>query len=160
MTPAINMVQKQTLKIEFSVHEYKHDVNAHSYGEEAAEKLQVSPKYVFKTLVVETDRSTLAVAIIPVLEKLSLKQLAKAMSVKKAHMAKQVDVERSTGYILGGVSPLGQKKRLATFIDASANDLQTMYVSAGRRGLEIELKPSDLQKMTQAKLIDLCLTVE
>lgn len=158
MTPAIQTAKKQ--KIKFNVHEYKHDVNATSYGEEAAEKLQVSPKHIFKTLVVQTDRNELAVAIIPVLEKLSLKQLAKAMSVKKVHMANQDDVERSTGYILGGVSPLGQKKRLSTFIDMSASLLKTIYVSAGRRGLEIELSPSDLQVMTQAQLINLCLIVE
>ncbi|MFT5706562.1 MAG: Cys-tRNA(Pro)/Cys-tRNA(Cys) deacylase [Oceanospirillaceae bacterium] len=149
MTPAINSAKKQ--KISHVIHEYTHDVKATSYGNEAAEKLAVEPKKIFKTLVVSLDNKNLAVAIIPVLEQLSMKRVAKALDVKKAVMADKAVVERTTGYVLGGVSPLGQKKLLLTVLDQSAESLDTLFVSAGKRGLEIELKPSDLIKLTRGK---------
>ena len=147
MTPAINLVKKQ--KLAHVVHEYVHDPASTSYGLEAAEKLGVAPQQVFKTLVISLDAKTLAVAVLPVSDQLSMKQAAKALGAKKAAMASQVDVERSTGYVLGGVSPLGQKKLLATVIDESALQFSTVYISAGRRGLELELAPEDLRSITR-----------
>ena len=102
------------------------------------------------------DNKELAVGVIPVASMLSVKLFAKAVGAKKAAMADKSDVERSTGYVLGGVSPLGQKKRLKTVIDTTANSYSTVYVSAGRRGLEIELSPNDLIKLTNAELADIC----
>ena len=118
MTPAINAANKN--KVTYHVHEYKHDVAIASYGDEAANKLGVSTDRVFKTLVVTIDNKTLVVAVIPVSTMLSMKLIAKEYGGKKATMAIKTDVERTTGYVLGGVSPLGQKKRLDTFIDSSA----------------------------------------
>ncbi|MEX1666482.1 Cys-tRNA(Pro) deacylase [Zhongshania arctica] len=146
MTPAINLVRKQ--KLAHLVHEYVHDPVSASYGLEAAEKLGVDPQQVFKTLVITLDAKALAVAVLPVSEQLNMKQAAKALGAKKAAMALQIDVERSTGYVLGGVSPLGQKKLLATVIDESALQFSTVYISAGRRGLELELAPEDLRSLT------------
>lgn len=153
MTPAVTFAKRQ--KLAFELLEYLHDANASSYGMEAVEKLQLPAESVFKTLVVETDQGQLVVAIIPVAEKLSLKLIAKAAKAKKAVMADPNKVQRSTGYVLGGVSPLGQKKRLATFIDSSAERQAKIYVSAGRRGLEIGLAPQDLQKALNAGFVEL-----
>jgi Cys-tRNA(Pro)/Cys-tRNA(Cys) deacylase len=111
---------------------------------------------VFKTLVVSLDNKELAVGVVPVSSMLSMKRIAKAVGAKKAAMAAQADVERATGYVLGGVSPLGQKKRLKTIIDASAKNYSTIYVSAGRRGLEIELSPEDLGKLVNGIFADIC----
>lgn len=147
MTPAINAARKA--KIVFTVHEYEHDPSAESYGLEAAEKLGIEPERVFKTLVAGSGRD-MVVAILPVSRKLDLKLLAKAVGVKKIAMADVKAVERTTGYVVGGVSPLGQKKPLKTVIDNSAEVLETMHVSAGRRGLEIELAPADLASLTRA----------
>ena len=146
MTPAITAAKRA--KIEFRVHEYTHDPSSESYGTEAAEKLGVSPDRVYKTLVVSLDGKELAVGVVPVSSMLNLKSMAKAAVAKKVVMAAKSDVERVTGYVLGGVSPLGQKKRLKTYIDAPAEKHETMFVSAGRRGLEIELHPSDLRTLT------------
>jgi len=154
MTPAIKLAQKAN--INHKIHEYTHDSSTESYGLEAAEKLGVAETRIFKTLVVSLDNKTLAVGIIPVSEKLSMKLLAKAAGVKKAVMATQADVERSTGYVLGGVSPLGQKKRLKTVIDASAKANDTIFVSAGRRGLEIELSPVDLASLVNGVFSGIC----
>lgn len=153
MTPAIKQLTRDG--IPFSLHEYQHSPNSPSYGLEAAEKMGVKAQYVFKTLVAQTDNAILVVAIIPVSSTLNLKQLAKAANSKKAHMAKPQDVLRSTGYVLGGVSPIGQKKQLATFIDSSASQLTSLYISGGKRGLDIELNPSDLYHITQAKWAEL-----
>jgi len=147
MTPAINAARKA--KIAFTVHEYEHDPSAESYGLEAAEKVGIEPERVFKTLVAGSGRD-MVVAILPVSRKLDLKLLAKAVGVKKIAMADVKAVERTTGYVVGGVSPLGQKKPLKTVIDNSAEVLETMHVSAGRRGLEIELAPADLASLTRA----------
>src|SRR5690625_7393024 len=109
MTPAINLAKKH--KITFTLHQYEHDPQSASYGLEAVEKLGLAPEHVFKILVAKLDSGDLVVAVIPVAERLNLKLLAKAAKVKKAHMAEPAEVERATGYVLGGVSPLGQKKR-------------------------------------------------
>ncbi|ATD01085.1 MAG: Cys-tRNA(Pro) deacylase [Pseudoalteromonas spongiae] len=153
MTPAIKTAEKA--KIDFSVHQYEHDSSVASFGLEASEKLGVSAATVFKTLVASLDNGELVVAIIPVDRKLNLKAVAKASKAKKAKMAEPLDVERSTGYVLGGVSPLGQKKRLKTLLDDSAKAQSTIYVSAGRRGLEIELQPSDLLSLTNGQFVPL-----
>ncbi|MFK3975587.1 MULTISPECIES: Cys-tRNA(Pro) deacylase [Shewanella] len=154
MTPAIEMAKKH--KIDFEVHEYHHDTNSESYGLEAAQKLAVPTAQVFKTLVVSVDNQSLVVGIVPVSSMLSMKLIAKAAGAKKAHMAEALAVERSSGYVLGGVSPLGQKKRLMTVIDASAQQFDCIYVSAGKRGLEISLSPADLQCLLNAKFADIC----
>jgi Cys-tRNA(Pro)/Cys-tRNA(Cys) deacylase len=154
MTPAINAVKKH--KISHKVHEYTHDESSQSYGQEAAEKMGIPEERIFKTLVVSLDNKQLAVGIIPVSSLLSMKLIAKALGVKKAVMANKSDVQRTTGYVLGGVSPLGQKKRLKTVVDSSAKNHSSIYVSAGRRGLEIELNPDDLIKLSNATLAEIC----
>ena len=151
MTPAIELARKH--RINHRVHEYAHDPSSESYGAEAAEKLAVPESRVFKTLVVMLDNKELAVGVIPVSSMLSMKLIAKAAGAKKAVMAAASDVERSTGYVLGGVSPLGQRKRLKTIIDVSAADHATIYVSAGRRGLEIELSLLDLKTLLNAVVV-------
>ncbi len=154
MTPAINLAKKK--KLNHQVHEYQHDPTSESYGIEAAEKMGVEQARVFKTLVVQLESKALVVAIIPVSEKLSMKLIAKAVGAKKATMADKADVERATGYVLGGVSPLGQKKRLRTLIDDSAKQFDSIFVSAGRRGLEIELSPLDLASAISAAFKAIC----
>lgn len=154
MTPGINVVRKN--RIVHTVHEYSHDPASDSYGIEAAEKLGVAAARVFKTLVVSLDNRELVVAVVPVSSMLSMKLLARATKTRKALMAAKSDVERVTGYVLGGVSPLGQKKRLKTIIDSSAKDCPTIYVSAGRRGLEIELAPADLQLLVDGEFAEIC----
>ena len=154
MTPGINAVKKS--KISYRIHEYSHDDSSESYGLEAAEKMGVAEEKVFKTLVVSLDNKELVVAVVPVSSRLSMKLIAKACGGKKAAMAIKSDVERSTGYVLGGVSPLGQKRRLETIIDSSAKNHATIYVSAGRRGLEIELSPEDLTKLTGGTTAEIC----
>ena len=154
MTPGINAVKK--CKVPHTIHEYSHDESIESYGLEAAVKMGVAEERVFKTLVVALDNRKLVVGVIPVSSMLSMKLIAKAAGAKKATMANKSDVERSTGYVIGGVSPLGQKRRLETIIDSSANRHATVYVSAGRRGLEVELSPDDLEKLTNAKLAEIC----
>lgn len=153
MTPGINAAKKS--KIDYKVHEYTHDPTNRNFGEEASEKLGIPENRVFKTLVVCFGTKELAIGIVPVSSKLSMKKTAKAAGEKKAVMADPVAVERSTGYVLGGVSPLGQKKKLRTFIDSSAENHRTIFVSAGRRGLEIELRPEDLIQLTKGQYSDL-----
>ena len=153
MTPAINAAKRAN--VEFSTLSYEHDPQAASYGLEAAQKLNIDPQSVYKTLVTDCD-GQLVVAIIPVAEKLSLKQVAKAAKAKKASMADPALVAKKTGYVMGGVSPLGQKSRLTTIIDNQAQTLVTMYVSAGKRGLEIALAPQSLRQLTQATFADIC----
>ncbi|WP_032761586.1 Cys-tRNA(Pro) deacylase [Streptomyces sp. CNS654] len=133
----------------FTVHAYDHDPASPSYGEEAAEALGVSPDRVFKTLVADVD-GTLTVAVVPVAGSLDLKALASAVGGKRATMADPAAAERTTGYVRGGISPLGQRKRLRTVLDASARTHATICVSAGRRGLEVELSATDLAELTGA----------
>jgi len=156
MTPAVKQAKKQ--KIPFELHHYSHDVHARSFGLEAAEKLAVDARQVFKTLVVSTiinNNEQLAVAIIPVECQLNLKLMAKALNTKKVQMAEAKRVESTTGYVLGGVSPLGQKKHLRTLIDSTSELFTTIFVSGGKRGLEIELSAKDLAQMTKAKFCEL-----
>ena len=148
MTPAI--VAAQRAKVWFKVREYPHDPFAPSYGLEAAEALGLDPAVVFKTLVAAADETRLVVALVPVAHTLNLKALAAAIGAKRTDMAAAAAAERATGYVLGGISPLGQRKRLPTVIDASALTLETMYVSAGRRGVEIALRPPDLIRLCNA----------
>jgi len=148
VTPAINIAKKA--KIKYNIHEYKHDCETSSYGEEAALKLNISQAQVFKTLLVELGSKELIVAVLPVANKLSLKSVASYFKQKKAIMADKDDAQRSTGYLLGGISALGQKKRLKTIIDKSALNFNSIYISAGKRGLEIELNPNDLSKILNA----------
>ncbi|NLU81932.1 aminoacyl-tRNA deacylase [Rhodococcus sp. HNM0569] len=139
--------------IPFTVHEYPHDPRSAAYGDEAVEhlttRLAVAPPQIFKTLVVAVPGG-LAVAVLPVPSQLSLKAAARALGVGKASMAERAAVERATGYVFGGVSPLGQRKRLPTVVDASATEWERVLVSAGRRGLEVELAPADLVRLTDA----------
>ena len=127
MTPACKLLKSQ--KIEYSIHEYEHDANAKSFGLEAAEKLGLAVEEVFK-------------------------KVASAFGCKKLQMADPKQAERLTGYLVGGISPVGQKKRLKTVIDASAEQLNKIYVSGGKRGLDIGLKPADLAKVLDAKFVD------
>ena len=148
-TPAT--VVLTTAGVDFTVHAYDHDPNHPSYGEEAAEAMGVSPDRVFKTLVADVD-GTLTVAVVPVAGSLDLKALASAVGGKRAAMADPALAERTTGYVRGGISPLGQRKRLPTVLDDSATAHPTICVSAGRRGLEVELSPKDLATLTEATL--------
>ena len=136
--------------VPFTVHSYDHDPSHPSYGEEAAEAMGVSPDRVFKTLVADVD-GALTVAVVPVAGQLDLKALASAAGGKRASMADPALAERTTGYVRGGISPLGQRKKLPTVLDASARH-GTICVSAGRRGLEVELAPADLAQLTSAVL--------
>lgn len=154
MTPAIKQLKKH--KIVHTLHEYRHDPNTASYGLEAAEKLGVSADHVFKTLVVRTESDTLVVAILPVSEKLSMKHVAKAIGAKKVRMAEKNTVEKTTGYVLGGVSPFGQKKRLTTLLDASAQQAELIYLSAGKRGLEVSVHPDDVIALLNGQYVPLC----
>jgi Cys-tRNA(Pro)/Cys-tRNA(Cys) deacylase len=154
MTPAINTAKKA--KINFSIHEYNHDPQSNSYGEEAAEKLGLEQGRVFKTLVVSNENDRLCVAIVPVSSLLNFKLLAKAIGSKKAGMADKKRVEKITGYVLGGVSPLGQKKKLPTIVHETAQQYETVFVSAGKRGLQIELSPGDLVELTSGKYGKIC----
>ena len=147
MTPAVEAAK--SAGIDFQIREYEHSPNAESYGLEAVRKLGLHPEQVFKTLVV-TDKKSLFVGIIPVSRQLNLKSMAQVLDVKKVRMAEKREVELATGYLVGGVSPIGQKKRLRTVIDTSAEGFKTIHVSAGKRGLEMELSASSLQRLTDA----------
>lgn len=136
--------------VAFTVHAYPHDPASASYGAEAAEALGVPPQRVFKTLVAEVD-GTLTVGVVPVAGQLDLKALAAVVGGKRASMADPAAAQRSSGYVMGGISPLGQRRPLPTVLDAGALDHPTVFVSAGRRGLEVELAPADLITLTDAR---------
>ncbi len=156
MTPAINLAKKK--KIAHQIHQYSHDPRAESFGLEAVEALGQDPAKVFKTLLfcINGDAKNLAVAVIPVDRKLNLKQAAKAAGAKKAEMANPDIAQKITGYVVGGISPLGQKKLLPTFIHQSAEQQETICVSAGKRGVEIELAPKDLATLIRGQFVQLC----
>lgn len=146
-TPATVLLSRQ--HVPHTLHEYVHDPRVTSYGEEAADSVGVSRSRVFKTLVVSVD-GALAVGVVPVSGSLDLKALAAAVGGKRATMAVPADAERATGYVRGGISPLGQRRRLPTAVDSSVAGHDTIFVSGGRRGLSVELAPADLVRLTAA----------
>jgi Cys-tRNA(Pro)/Cys-tRNA(Cys) deacylase len=145
-TPATRVAQHA--RITFTLHEYAHAGS--DYGIDAAEQLGIDPARVFKTLVARTTDDRHVVGIVPAAAQLDLKALAATLGAKQVAMARPDDAQRLTGYVLGGISPLGQKRRLPTVVDATATQFSTVYVSGGRRGLEIELAPDDLVRLTDA----------
>lgn len=148
-TPATALLSKS--KIPFTLHPYDHDPRSQAYGEEAAEALGVEPARIFKTLIASVE-GKLACAVVPVAARLDLKALAAALGGKRAELADPAAASRATGYVVGGISPLGQRSRLRVVVDESATGFATMYVSAGKRGLQVELAPADLVKAAGAIL--------
>ncbi len=148
-TPAT--VALERAGVAFTRHSYEHDPSAPSYGLEAAAVLGLDPTTVFKTLLAEVD-GQLVVAVVPVAGQLDLKALAAAVGGKRAAMADAAKAERTSGYVVGGISPLGQRKRLLTVLDASAATLETIYVSGGKRGLDLGLDPGDLVTLLDAQV--------
>lgn len=148
-TPATSLLTKR--KVVHTTHPYSVSPDSPNYGAEVAAALGVPAERVFKTLVTEVD-GALTVAVVPVTGDLDLKALAAAAGGKRAVLADRAVAERTTGYVRGGISPLGQRKRLPTVVDATAADYETIYVSAGRRGLQVELSPQDLVRLTAATL--------
>lgn len=155
MTPAVNCADKA--QINYQLHSYQHDPNSGSYGEEAAVALGIDQQQVFKTLLVSLNGNPkqLAVGVVPVSGSLDLKAISTVLKVKKVAMADPAEAQRATGYLVGGISPLGQKKRLPLVLDSSAEQLSSLFVSAGKRGLEIELAPTDLLKLTGGQYGDI-----
>ncbi|MDI4637361.1 MULTISPECIES: Cys-tRNA(Pro) deacylase [Halomonadaceae] len=156
MTPAVRTLKASG--IDFQLTEYAHDPRAEAFGEEAAKTLGLASQTVFKTLLAKLNDGRLVVALVPVSARLDLKALARAAGARKATLAEPSLAERTTGYVVGGISPLGQKKRLSTFLDESALALPTLHVSGGRRGLEISLAPNDLVTLTGAQPVPLTRT--
>lgn len=150
-TPATAAAQRA--KVRHTLHEYAHDPANRNFGTEAVEALGLDPRRTFKTLIAApaTPGSSPCCAVVPVVAQLDVKALAAILSVKQLTLADPAVAERLTGYLVGGISPIGQKKRLATVIDTSAENFDTVFVSAGRRGLEIELSPADLAALTGAR---------
>jgi Cys-tRNA(Pro)/Cys-tRNA(Cys) deacylase len=148
-TPAVRALERA--RVAHTLHSYDPEhAEGHGYGEAAVAALGQDPRQVFKTLVARVD-GTLTVAVVPVAGSLDLKALAAATGGRKATMADPADAERTTGYVLGGISPLGQRKALPTVVDESALDFPTVMVSGGRRGLQVELAPADLVRLTRAR---------
>ena len=152
MTPAI--LELEAAQIDFTVHEYERGETLHDFGVEAADKLGLDPDQVFKTLLVTADGDQ-AVAIVPVSGKLALKSVGRALGVKRVEMCDPAIAERITGYVRGGISPFGQKKRLRTVIDEMALAFDLIYVSGGKRGLDIAVAPDDLVSLLDAVVADI-----
>jgi Cys-tRNA(Pro)/Cys-tRNA(Cys) deacylase len=150
VTPAVQAADRAG--VAYEVLEYIHRADADSYGLEAATALSLPPEIIFKTLIAKIDGRSLAVALVPVNRELDFKALAAVVGGKRAEMAPVAEAERATGYVAGGISPLGQRKRLPTVMDETAAALDRVCVSAGRRGLQIRLRPSDLVALTGATL--------
>jgi Cys-tRNA(Pro)/Cys-tRNA(Cys) deacylase len=146
-TPATALLTRE--KIEFTLHPYDHDPRAQAFGEEAATALGIAQERIFKTLIASVD-GKLACAVVPVAGRLDLKAFAAALAGKRAELAEPAAAARATGYVVGGISPIGQKTRLRVVIDASAPQFETVYVSAGKRGLQVQLTPADLVRATSA----------
>ncbi|MCR1815978.1 Cys-tRNA(Pro) deacylase [Aliarcobacter butzleri] len=150
MTPAINLLKKN--KCDFKIHKYEHDTDCTNFGDEAVTKLGLDANQVYKTLLVELTPKELVVCVLPVANQLSLKEVATIFGVKKAEMASKDEAQKVTGYLLGGISPLGQKKLLRTVLDESTKSFETIFISGGKRGLDIEVKPKDLEVLLKAKI--------
>jgi Cys-tRNA(Pro)/Cys-tRNA(Cys) deacylase len=146
-TPATTVLAQHATP--HTLHPYQHDPRAEGYGDEAAEALGVAPARIFKTLIASVD-GRLVCAVVPVAGRLDVKALAAAVGGKRAELADPAAAQRATGYVLGGISPLGHRSRMPVVLDESAQGFETVFVSAGRRGLQVELAPQDLIRLTTA----------
>ncbi|WP_018981389.1 Cys-tRNA(Pro) deacylase [Salinimonas chungwhensis] len=158
MTPAIALLEKQNVR--FSVHDFGHQASTRDYGKEAARKLELSPDLIFKTLVTQLADERVVIALVPVSRQLDTKKLAASLRVKKATMAPRQAIQRLTGYLPGAVSPLAQRRRFPTIIDISARALDVVYISAGKRGVDICLTLADLAQLTSANIADISTHVQ
>lgn len=152
MTPAVRALE--VAEVAFALHAYEHDGSLRDFGREAAEALGLEPERVFKTIVVDVDGHE-AVAVVPVTSKVGLKAVGAALRGKRVELCDHRRAERITGYVVGGISPIGQKRRLPTVIDDTCELFDTVFVSAGRRGLDVELAPADLVAVTEAVVADI-----
>lgn len=154
-TPATALLTREG--VAFTLHPYQHDPRSQAYGDEAAAALAVDPAQIFKTLIANVD-GALACAVVPVAARLDLKAFAAAVGGKRAELADPAAAARATGYVVGGISPIGQKARLPIVLDETVELFDTVYVSAGKRGLQVELAPAELQRVTQARVAALAAT--
>jgi Cys-tRNA(Pro)/Cys-tRNA(Cys) deacylase len=154
-TPATALLSRAG--VAFTLHPYHHDPRAEGFGDEAATALGVAPERIFKTLIAAAD-GALVCAVVPVAGRLDLKALAATVAAKRAELAEPAAAARATGYVVGGISPLGQKSPLRVVLDSSASAFATVYVSAGKRGLQVELAPEDLVRLAGAELAPIAVT--
>jgi Cys-tRNA(Pro)/Cys-tRNA(Cys) deacylase len=153
MTPAIRLLDQAG--VAYQLHTYQHDAPCTDFGLEASQKLSVEPQRMFKTLVVRSDTGSLAMVLVSVQDRVDLKKLAHALGSKKADLADPTLAEKTTGYVVGGISALGGRKVLPIFVDQSMESFSTIYISAGKRGLQLELAPRDLIQLTKAMVVSL-----